>query len=99
MDRGLLGKMEEKIMAKCVWCNQEMNEVDDCSGNQIIEYPDGTKLPASTEHFDELSGRCRDCNIKHGNYHHPACDVERCPRCGGQLITCGCLDEDEEEDE
>ena len=86
-------------MARCAWCNQNMsdNKIDDCSGNRIVEYPDGIKLPASTEHFDEPSGRCHDCNIKHGNYHHPGCDVERCPRCGGQLISCGCLDKDEEE--
>lgn len=78
-------------MAICKYCNQEMNDVDDCSANRIIEFPDGGKCHASTEHFDEPNGRCHDCNIKHGNYHHPGCDVERCPWCGGQLISCGCL--------
>lgn len=37
----------------------------------------------------------RDVNCRgdkrHGTYHHPGCDVERCPlRCGHQLITCNC---------
>jgi hypothetical protein len=33
---------------------------------------------------------CHDCNAKPGQYHHPGCDVERCPRCGGQMISCFC---------
>jgi len=70
------------------------NHVNSCEGNMVVEFPDGTKLPASTYHFDEPDGRCHDCNIKHGGFHHPGCDVERCPKCGGQLISCGCLDEE-----
>ena len=80
--------------AICDYCNQDMSIADDCPENRTIVYPDMTKLPASTEHFDEPSGRCHDCNIKHGNYHHPGCDVERCPRCGGQLISCSCWEMD-----
>ena len=47
------------------------------------------------ELFDPLPypgpGRCHDCNVAPGGYHHPGCDMESCPRCGGQLISCGCL--------
>jgi len=78
------------MAATCDWCNKEMN-VDNCDGNKTVNYLDGTSLPSSTYHFDEPSGHCHDCNIKHGNYHHPGCDVERCPKCEGQLISCGCL--------
>lgn len=84
-------------MAKCKWCKQEMSGssgADTCVANIVVEFPNGTKMPASTEHFNEKNGRCHDCNIKHGGHHHPGCDVERCPKCGGQLISCGCLDEE-----
>lgn len=33
---------------------------------------------------------CHDCGIKEGNIHHFGCDMEGCPFCGGQLISCGC---------
>lgn len=33
---------------------------------------------------------CHDCNAADGHMHHPGCDMERCPICGRQLISCGC---------
>jgi hypothetical protein len=34
---------------------------------------------------------CRDCGTTEGYLHTLGCDNERCPFCGGQLISCFCI--------
>jgi hypothetical protein len=35
---------------------------------------------------------CGDCGVARGGYHHPGCDIEQCPECLEQSISCGCRD-------
>lgn len=41
---------------------------------------------------------CHDCGAKEGQLHHLGCDMERCPKCGHQLISCGCFFLDDPKD-
>lgn len=43
-------------------------------------------LKAQREHPYE----CHDCAANEGELHERGCDMERCPSCGGQLISCDC---------
>ncbi len=81
-------------MSICEECNGEMQEVSSCREDMKVDFGDGVSDPirygSETPAFS--GDRCHDCNVEKGGIHHPGCDVERCPRRGGQLIGCGCLD-------
>ena len=79
-------------MAECRDCGEEMLESKKCSFHQIRI--DGEWYDRDVAYYD-LNERCHDCNVINveGNLHHFGCDVEQCPRCGGQLISCNCKKE------
>ena len=83
-------------MAICEWCNLDMLEVKHCPKNEHVIYPDGRVMLTRVYVGSNIFSRCHDCNVESVYKHHPGCDMEECPRCLGQLISCGCLDETKE---
>lgn len=62
------------------------------------EYP---RIPYGQERRAAFGGPgrpCHDCAVGDGQLHVSGCDVEECPRCGGQSISCDCPDEEEPAD-
>ena len=81
--------------AICEYCEKEMNLGCSC-GMVIVQIGeiDYERIKAG-DALDLLSDMepdefCRDCNVKAGQYHHPGCDAERCPKCHYQIIGCDC---------
>ena len=53
------------------------------------------RFGSEREDWGADDGPCRDCAVIKGELHVPTCDVERCPRCGGQLwFGCECTETD-----
>ena len=62
-----------------------------------VDYPRiryGDEKRFGPDWHDTVARQCHDCGTAPGAYHMPGCDMEECPRCGGQSISCDCEDEE-----
>jgi len=86
--------LKKKAGAVCKECGKDMMDPTAKSCTYPKIKIDGEIYNRDTEYFD-VNERCHDCNIvnKKGNIHHFGCDIERCPKCNGQIISCECKKE------
>lgn len=92
---------EKPKHASCEDCQQPMSPGTACTYKRIIySMPPTTGDPKGkrtrktfnrvpyANHVRPEPHNCHDCNTPLGGIHHSGCDMERCPICGGQLISC-----------
>ena len=88
----------------CESCHQDMADYENEDDNVTCLVPmveiDGVQyrrqkyhlVDADVDNDDEEERRCHDCNVKLGAIHHALCDMEMCPVCDDQFISCDCKD-------
>lgn len=63
----------------------------------VIQKYDRVRYGNEKEDWGASRQPCHDCGVLTGQLHVVGCDVERCPICDGQAITCDCnYDQDKE---
>jgi hypothetical protein len=84
---------EGVVMAVCQYCGREMLAATTCTIEKLV-FPEWSlsRIPFGSEKPARRVQRCGDCGVDRGGYHHPGCDIERCPACLHQAISCGCFD-------
>ena len=66
------------------------------AAQRVVTYTIGGKRYPRVKYGDETldwdaeKGPCHDCGAGIGQYHVPGCDVEQCPACAEQAISCRC---------
>jgi hypothetical protein len=86
-------------MDVCSWCLAEMTTAKSCTVEAF--HRDGRRvdlIPCGCERgWPRTSNTCGDCGVARSGWRHPGCDLQRCPACSGQMLSCGCrVDEDDE---
>jgi hypothetical protein len=84
-------------MAMCDICRRNMSEGLSCTLNPLIIYGKPYEpIRCGDERRPMFSiVPCGDCAVERGGVHHHGCDLEQCPACKGQLLSCGCMTDDD----
>jgi len=75
---------------KCSDCHTEIGTTTTCTAPQLNGYGRVYDRVRCEESPMEPGVLACECGVSIGATHHRGCDLEECPRCGGQLLSCGC---------
>lgn len=93
--KNVMTRGKDETMVLCQDCGLEMRSAASCTAGTLII---GDERVARERIGTPIgpADRCGDCGAKTGGFHHLGCDLERCPLCRWQLISCGCgsIDDD-----
>ena len=60
-------------------------------GDDCFEYDIKEEIKDAKRRLCTKRSKCHDCSVMEGEPHLSGCDVERCPFCGGQSLSCDCI--------
>jgi hypothetical protein len=88
-------------MAICEDCNREMSLAASCTFGAVMLAGERFERDRhrARRGAPDATMRCHDCGVRPGGFHHLGCDMERCPRCRGQLFCCDCWGGEADEDD
>jgi len=83
-------------VAMCTFCGREMLHGASCS-DELLQIGEAELEPIRWGdergyRFRYVTDRCGDCGTPKGGVHHHGCDLEQCPACLSQALSCGCMD-------
>jgi hypothetical protein len=90
----------------CELCGKSFEEKGGCTSTKLVfllgsnnlghrETYERVPYGSETLYLNwDFSIPCHDCWVNVGEFHHPGCDVEECPKCHGQFLgggVCACF--------
>ena len=79
--------MEQRPVATCRYCDREMGKQECLYDHVVINGEEYQRIRVVESPYDEGEPLC-ECGCEIGEVHHVDCDLEECPRCGGQFLSC-----------
>ena len=84
-------------MAICTFCGSEILHGTSCNEKSLrIGDADYEPIRWGDERGYRVlyvTDQCGDCGVPKGGVHHHGCDLEQCPACLSQALSCGCIDD------